>query len=299
MAWQINFSGAQPEALSGKTINVTTNADKAAPVTLRWKDGGQAAKANYDDGYALRLEFGALANNRLPGKIYLCRRTTEKSYLMGTFNADARKPKPKPHSRRRNDFNKETRKPGKFQFLVSWFPYSDLFPVMNVELVNTGSELMLGRVLNTHQQWLCRRLADLGHVVTRQVAIADAATKSKTPCARRWAARIWSSPPAASARLPTTSRANSSRNCSAKNWFENRKVLAHIENFFAQRNRPRPAKTSVETFVPEGALVFHQSQYGTAPGLAMQVARMEDGKLRMETNCVRHLPSSILHPRAG
>src|SRR5271170_885413 len=44
---------------------------------------------------------------------------------------------------------------------------------MNVELVNTGSELMLGRVLNTHQQWLCRRLADLGHVVTRQMAIAD------------------------------------------------------------------------------------------------------------------------------
>ena len=44
---------------------------------------------------------------------------------------------------------------------------------MIVELVNTGSELMLGRVLNTHQQWLCRRLADLGHVVTRQVAIAD------------------------------------------------------------------------------------------------------------------------------
>src|SRR5208282_1777325 len=44
---------------------------------------------------------------------------------------------------------------------------------VNVELVNTGSELMLGRVLNTHQQWLCRRLADLGHVVTRQVAVAD------------------------------------------------------------------------------------------------------------------------------
>src|SRR6266446_80823 len=46
---------------------------------------------------------------------------------------------------------------------------------MIVELINTGSELMLGRVLNTHQQWLCRRLADLGYVVTRQVAVADAA----------------------------------------------------------------------------------------------------------------------------
>jgi len=38
---------------------------------------------------------------------------------------------------------------------------------MVIELVNTGSELMLGRVLNTHQQWLCRKLADLGYVVSR------------------------------------------------------------------------------------------------------------------------------------
>ena len=48
---------------------------------------------------------------------------------------------------------------------------------MNVEIINTGSELMLGRVLNTHQQWLCRRLADLGHVVTRQVAVADSGSE--------------------------------------------------------------------------------------------------------------------------
>ncbi|MFM8469671.1 MAG: molybdopterin-binding protein, partial [Limisphaerales bacterium] len=46
---------------------------------------------------------------------------------------------------------------------------------MTLELINTGSELMLGRVLNTHQQWLCRQLADLGYVVNRQVAVADTA----------------------------------------------------------------------------------------------------------------------------
>src|SRR6185369_11624036 len=46
---------------------------------------------------------------------------------------------------------------------------------MIIELINTGSELLLGRVLNTHQQWLCRRLADLGYVVTRQVAVPDTA----------------------------------------------------------------------------------------------------------------------------
>src|SRR6476659_5060699 len=46
---------------------------------------------------------------------------------------------------------------------------------MIVEILNTGSELMLGRVLNTHQQWLCRQMADLGYVVDRQVAVPDTA----------------------------------------------------------------------------------------------------------------------------
>jgi len=93
---QINFGGAQPESLSGQTLNVESDTDKAAKISLRWKDAaGTIQKANYDSGYAMRLEFGALANNRLPGKIWLCLPDPEKSYLLGTFNADARKPKPK------------------------------------------------------------------------------------------------------------------------------------------------------------------------------------------------------------
>ena len=44
---------------------------------------------------------------------------------------------------------------------------------MKIELINTGSELMLGFVLNTHQQWLCRQLADRSYVVSRQVAVPD------------------------------------------------------------------------------------------------------------------------------
>jgi hypothetical protein len=91
----INFSGALPEALSGQTINVMTNAAAAAHVTLHWLDGLESVKAGFDSGYALRLEFGALANNRLPGKIYLCLPDAEKSYLLGSFNAEARKPRPR------------------------------------------------------------------------------------------------------------------------------------------------------------------------------------------------------------
>jgi nicotinamide-nucleotide amidase len=44
---------------------------------------------------------------------------------------------------------------------------------MHIELINTGQELLLGRILNTHQQWICRQLADLGYVVNRQICVAD------------------------------------------------------------------------------------------------------------------------------
>ena len=85
----VNFGGAQAESLAGQTLNVMPDAEKAAKITLRWKDAsGTVQKENYDSGYAMRLEFGALANNRLPGKIYLCAPDAEKSYLLGTFSAD-------------------------------------------------------------------------------------------------------------------------------------------------------------------------------------------------------------------
>ena len=92
---QINFGGALAEALSGQSINVTADTDKAAKISLRWKDAaGEVQKASYDNGYAMLLEFGALANNRLPGKIWLCLPDTEKSYLLGSFKANVSRPKP-------------------------------------------------------------------------------------------------------------------------------------------------------------------------------------------------------------
>src|SRR5678809_404628 len=63
---------------------------------------------------------------------------------------------------------------GYISSLDVWSKCLQLF-IMIVEIINTGSELMLGRVLNTHAQWLCRQLADLGYVVSRQVAVADTA----------------------------------------------------------------------------------------------------------------------------
>jgi DNA-directed RNA polymerase subunit RPC12/RpoP/type 1 fimbria pilin len=91
----INFGGAQPETLAGQSLNITTNADKAAGVMLRWKDGDHQSKVTITNGYALRLNFGQLSGNHLSGKIYLCAPDETKSYIAGNFNADIRRPKPK------------------------------------------------------------------------------------------------------------------------------------------------------------------------------------------------------------
>jgi len=148
---------------------------------------------------------------------------------------------------------------------------------VNVEIVNTGSELMLGRVLNTHQQWLCRRLADLGHVVTRQVAVADDG-RDIQQAVREALGR-------ADLVITTGGLGPTSDDITreliaellGRKLAQNREVLAHIEGFFAARGRPRPAKTEVETMVPEGALVF-LNPTGTAPGLALRTDASRPGQ---------------------
>ncbi len=139
-----------------------------------------------------------------------------------------------------------------------------------VELINTGSELMLGRVLNTHQQWLCRRLADLGYVVARQVAVADRGPDIEQ--AVREALTRTDLIITTGGLGPTSD--DITRDLIAqllgKKLHEDAQVLAHIRGFFELRKRPMPERTAVQALVPEGAEVL-SNPHGTAPGLAMEV----------------------------
>ena len=141
---------------------------------------------------------------------------------------------------------------------------------MIVELINTGSELMLGRVLNTHQQWLCRQLADLGYVVSRQVAVPD--TGSGIEQAVREALGRSDLVIATGGLGPTSD--DVTRDLVAqllgKALREDAAVLAHIRGFFESRKRYMPERIKVQALVPEGAMVLH-NPHGTAPGLAMEV----------------------------
>ncbi len=141
---------------------------------------------------------------------------------------------------------------------------------MIVEIINTGSELMLGRVLNTHQQWLCRRLSDLGYHVERQVAVED--TAPDIQAAVREALGRADLIIATGGLGPTSD--DLTRDLIAKllgkKLREDRETLRRLEAFFAVRRRPMPEGTQVQAQVPEGARVL-TNNYGTAPGLAIEV----------------------------
>ena len=150
---------------------------------------------------------------------------------------------------------------------------------MEIELINTGSELLLGRVLNTHQQWLCRRLADLGHVVARQVAVPDTA-RDIQQAVREALAR-------ADLVIVTGGLGPTSDDITrdliaqllGKKLVLNEAVFTHIKNYFAARQRPMPANNDVQAMVPEGATVLPNPN-GTAPGLAIPI--LPNAKFQIE-----------------
>jgi nicotinamide-nucleotide amidase len=141
---------------------------------------------------------------------------------------------------------------------------------MIVEIVNTGSELMLGRVLNTHQQWLCRRLADLGYVVSRQMSVPDIGPQIQQV--------VGESLSRADLVITTGGLGPTSDDITRdliaqllhRKLCEDAEVLKHLERFFKARKRKMPERVRVQSLVPEGATML-PNQHGTAPGLAMEV----------------------------
>src|SRR5208337_3255397 len=115
----------------------------------------------------------------------------------------------------------------------------------NIELVNTGSELLLGRVLNTHQQWICRQLADRGYEVARQICVADDGPSIQN-AAREALSR--SDLVLTTGGLGPTSD-DITRDLIAKllnrPLAQDAEVLARIEGYFTRRKRYMPASIKV------------------------------------------------------
>jgi nicotinamide-nucleotide amidase len=142
---------------------------------------------------------------------------------------------------------------------------------VNIEIINTGTELLLGHVLNTHQQWIGRQLSDRGYTITRQVAVPDTGLEIER-AVREALAR-------ADLIITTGGLGPTSDDITrdliaqllGRTLREDGASLANVERFFALRKRPMPAQTRVQAQVPDGAIVLPNA-HGTAPGLALCVS---------------------------
>lgn len=81
---------------AGKQFLITKDyAGKAPRVVLRiMNDEEQEVTKTITRGYAMKLEFDQLADERLPGRVYLCTPDAAKSVVVGSFRAEVRKPNP-------------------------------------------------------------------------------------------------------------------------------------------------------------------------------------------------------------
>lgn len=140
-----------------------------------------------------------------------------------------------------------------------------------IELINTGSELLFGRVLNAHSQWIGRRLADCGYELSRQSAVPDAKSAIQQAVGEALSR---------SDVIITTGGLGATSVDRTKEWIaellnrplvEDRETFRRIECFFQQRNRSMPAEAKAQALIPQGAKVL-PNPLGTDPGLALRVA---------------------------
>lgn len=135
---------------------------------------------------------------------------------------------------------------------------------MKLELINTGSELLLGQILNTHLPYLAQKLAELGLPIQRQITVPDGQPIRDA---------IEESLARAEIILITGGLGPTSDDLTRDIVAEvvGQKLVLHqptldaIERRYAKRNLPLPDLVKTQARVPEEAEVF-PNETGTAPG---------------------------------
>ena len=136
---------------------------------------------------------------------------------------------------------------------------------MRIEILNTGTELMLGNTVNTHAAWLGRELFQLGLRIARQTTVPDGEAIREA---------IGESVARADVLIVTGGLGPTSDDLTKEIAAEvlglelrtDAAALAALEAFFAMRGRPMADANRKQALVPAGADVLANPN-GTAPGI--------------------------------
>ena len=139
---------------------------------------------------------------------------------------------------------------------------------MRVEIINTGTELLLGRVTNTHLGFLAQSLLGLGLRVERQVTVPDGAAIGEALNEAMTRAEII----VVTGGLGPTSD-DISRDATAeafgKKLIFHQEILDGIAEKFSRRKIAMNDLQRPQAMVPEGGVVLDNPN-GTAPGLIVE-----------------------------
>lgn len=161
---------------------------------------------------------------------------------------------------------------------------------MRVEVINTGSEILLGSITNTHLGYIARQLFPLGLRIQRQVTVpdGDAICEALKEASARAEIVI-----VTGGLGPTTD--DITREITAelfgRELVYDEAIMHGIEKRFARRGIPVTERVNRQAYVPQGATVLANPN-GTAPGLYFNLN---------DANAIRHLfllpgPPRELHP---
>jgi nicotinamide-nucleotide amidase len=162
---------------------------------------------------------------------------------------------------------------------------------MRIEILNTGTELLLGNTLNTHGSWFGRELFNMGLRVARQTTVPDgeAIREAFEEMVSRSDVLL------ITGGLGPTSD-DLTREIVAESLglelHQDEQALRTLESFFALRGKPMVAANLKQAMVPTGADVLPNPN-GTAPGLYLPP------RINRRSNCAIFLlpgPPRELYP---
>src|SRR5512137_1147290 len=139
---------------------------------------------------------------------------------------------------------------------------------MRIELINTGSELLLGFTVNTHANYIARKLSDRGLRLVRQTTVSDDRAEMRAVVAD---AIQRSDIILITGGLGPTSDDFTRDVCAellGREMYRDENVVTHITERYRIRGLKLREQILVQAMVPEGAEVL-PNPHGTAPGLKL------------------------------
>ncbi|MCB0198952.1 MAG: CinA family nicotinamide mononucleotide deamidase-related protein [Anaerolineae bacterium] len=163
---------------------------------------------------------------------------------------------------------------------------------MNAELITTGTEILLGEIVDTNAAWMARRLKELGVNLYYKTTVGD--NLDRIAAVMRQALGRSDVVLVSGGLGPTVD--DVTRDAAAlatdRQLVLHQGSLEHMETIFARWGRSVQDNNRRQAFLPDGAIPIY-NPVGTAPGFAVEVAR--NGTHPALLICLPGVPREMMH----